>query len=63
MHGRVRAHRGEAHNRPPCASMIARLIERSIPMPPGLVVKQAWNSRSMAAGSMPLPTSCTATHT
>ena len=32
---------GVAHSRPPCASMIERLIDSPMPMPPGLVVKKA----------------------
>jgi hypothetical protein len=33
-----------AQNLPPCASMIERLIESPMPMPPGFVVKKALKS-------------------
>src|SRR5207302_10458723 len=35
---------GVAHSRPPCPSMMERLIDRPMPMPSGLVVKKALNS-------------------
>jgi len=44
-----------AQSRPPCASTIERLIDSPMPMPPGLVVKKASNSRSRWFGSMPTP--------
>jgi hypothetical protein len=37
---------GVAHSRPPCASTMERLIDSPMPMPPGLVLKKALNSRS-----------------
>jgi hypothetical protein len=46
-----------AHIRPPWASMIEREIDSPIPMPSGLVVKKALNSRSKYFGSMPPPAS------
>src|SRR5262249_56739870 len=37
---------GVAQSRPPWPSMIERLIDSPMPIPPGLVVKKALNSRS-----------------
>lgn len=39
---------GETHNRPSCAWMIARQIDRPIPIPSDLVVKSGLNIRSMS---------------
>src|ERR1043165_9065714 len=60
------APRGEfavAQRRPPCASIIVRLIASPIPMPSGFVVKNASNTLSSLAGSSPSPESLTATTT
>src|SRR5262249_62159221 len=54
---------GAAQSRPPCASMIERLIDSPMPMPPGLVVKNALNAWSRSLARMPTPVSCTATLT
>src|SRR5271166_2607656 len=43
--------------------MMDRQIDSPMPMPLGLVVKKALNSRSTCSGSMPTPQSCTATST
>ena len=48
---------GVAHNRPPCASTIVRLIESPSPIPSFLVVKNAWNKRPTASGDKPVPQS------
>src|SRR5438309_6308442 len=53
----------EAHKRPRWASMIDRLIESPMPIPPGLVVKNASNRRDEWSGSNPTPASSTATRT
>ena len=45
----------DADNQPPCASTIERQIDNPIPMPSGLVVKNASKSRSICAGSNPGP--------
>src|SRR5262245_64480193 len=54
---------GEAHKRPPCDSMIDRQIDKPIPMPSALVVKNELKIRSITFGSMPLPASSTVTRT
>src|SRR5256885_8710162 len=51
----------EAHKRPRWASTIDRLIESPMPIPAGLVVKNASNRRDTWSGSNPTPASCTAT--
>jgi hypothetical protein len=43
--------------------MIDRRIDRPMPMPLGLAVKKALNSRSTFSGSIPMPESSTATRT
>src|SRR5438128_2128661 len=43
--------------------MIDLLIESPMPIPPGLVVKNASNRRGIWSGSNPTPASCTATRT
>jgi len=43
---------GLAQSRRPCASIIERLIDRPIPMPPGLVVKTALNSWASRCAAM-----------
>src|SRR5712664_3028261 len=52
-----------AHSRPPWASTIERQIESPIPMPLGLVVKKALNSRSALLAEIPTPVSVTVTRT
>src|ERR1041385_782646 len=52
-----------AQRRPPCDSIIVRLIASPMPMPSGLVVKNASNTLSSFAGSSPSPESLTATIT
>ncbi|MNR01013.1 hypothetical protein D3C85_1168050 [compost metagenome] len=52
-----------AQMRPPCASTMERQIDRPMPMPSALVVKNALNSRSASSGAMPLPASRTVTCT
>jgi len=42
-----------AHTLPPCASMMVRQTASPIPMPPGLVVKNASNSRLALSGMIP----------
>src|SRR5262249_50842167 len=54
---------GEAHKRPPCDSMIDRQIDKPIPMPSALVVKNELKIWSITFGSMPLPESSTVTRT
>src|SRR5260370_5411005 len=46
---------GDAQSRPPCASMIERQIDNPIPMPCGLVVKNAPKSLSVCARPNPRP--------
>ncbi|MGC2012464.1 MAG: hypothetical protein WA693_15590, partial [Pseudolabrys sp.] len=46
---------GETHKRPPCDSMIAWQIDKPIPMPSVLVVKNEVKIWSITFGSMPLP--------
>ena len=50
---------GETHKRPPCNSMIAWQIDKPIPMPSVLVVKNEVKIWSITFGSMPLPESLT----
>src|SRR5258708_1910738 len=54
---------GGAQTRPLWAWMIERLMDRPMPMPPGLVVKKALNTWSRSFAAMPIPVSCTATLT
>src|SRR6267378_5923891 len=67
--GRVRqtlAPRGElpaAHKRPPCDSTIDRLMLSPMPVPSGLVVKNALKIRSACCGGSPTPVSLTDTRT
>ena len=49
--------------RPPWASMMDRLMDSPIPIPVGLVVKNASNIRSIFWGFRPVPESRTATRT
>src|SRR4051794_21068185 len=51
----------KAHKRPPCASMIVRLIDSPIPKPSFLVVKNAANNCSGSPAGSPGPESSTAT--
>ncbi len=48
-----------AHKRPPCDSIILRLIERPMPLPCGLVVKNASKMRSLSCCGRPIPASLT----
>jgi hypothetical protein len=48
-----------AQSRPPCASMIDRLIGRPIPMPCARVVKKGSKSRVINSGDTPTPVSIT----
>src|SRR5437588_839038 len=50
-----------AHNRPPCDSIIERLIRRPMPVPWGLVVKNALKIWSACCGGRPTPVSLTDT--
>src|SRR5664279_1323866 len=47
----------EAHNRPPCDSTMERLIRSPIPVPCGLVVKNALKIWSVCWGGSPTPVS------
>src|SRR5215470_18959373 len=51
--------RRSAHNRPPCASMIDRLIASPIPIPSFLVVKNGSKMNSIRAAGKPCPQSRT----
>jgi hypothetical protein len=42
--------------------MMERLIDRPMPMPPGLVVKNALNTCARSFAAMPTPVSCTGDH-
>src|SRR5665213_3225893 len=56
------APRGElsvAHKRPPCDSMIDRLMDSPIPVPLSLVVKNALKICSACSGGNPTPVSVT----
>lgn len=48
-----------AHKRPPCDSIIFRLIDNPMPVPCGLVVKKASKIRSARSGAIPIPESLT----
>ena len=50
---------GANHSRPSWASMIARQIDRPIPIPSDLVVKSGLNIRSMSCELIPVPVSST----
>ena len=50
-----------AHKRPPCESMILRLRGRPMPVPSGLVVKNASKTRSAPSIGSPTPESLTDT--
>ena len=50
---------GDTHNRPSWASMIARQIDRPIPMPSDLVVKSGLKIRSICCVLIPAPLSAT----
>src|SRR5580698_8146887 len=52
-----------AHKRPPCASMIDRLIESPMPVPVVRVVKNGSNNRAFTSSLKPAPESCTDTRT
>src|SRR5215471_12133529 len=51
-----------AHRRPPCASIMVRLMDNPIPIPSGLVAKKAANN-SFGSPGRPGPESSTATST
>jgi len=46
-----------AHSRPPCDSMMERLIDSPMPVPSGLVVKNALKICSACSGASPTPVS------
>ena len=48
-----------AHNRPPCDSMIERLMGRPMPVPSGLVVKKASKIWAACCAGNPTPVSLT----
>ena len=50
-----------AHNLPPCASMIERLMGSPIPMPLARVVKNGSKSRAITSALTPIPESSTET--
>jgi hypothetical protein len=52
---------GHAHKRPPCDSTILRLSGRPMPVPSGLVVKNASKMRSAPSAGSPMPESLTET--
>ncbi len=54
---------GAAQSCPPCASTIDRQMDRPIPIPCGLVVKNASKMRVRSLGSMPVPQSATVIRT
>ncbi len=57
------ARAGMAQMRPPCASIIDRLIDRPNPIPVSFVDAKGWNSRPPISGEMPGPVSRTANST